>query len=730
MMKEDKATPLQPSAVYRTKRESKALLPSLSEIVALADSEKEALSFLPRTAYKDAIERGRLVGMFSVREGDTELVGFIIFSGIYPNAKIQQIVVNKNHRCERIATSLLHEVISQLEVQGYLTLTAEIASDLSVAQAFYERNGFVAKRSRKGGRVRKRQITIRVRDLQTPSLLSILEPTSSVSRGLVDLGLRHRGAGHAPLYAIDLNVLFDVTKQPPRPRAPFAEKLIAAALSHKVRLVIAPEFIAELKRQSEGREVDPILRLALQLPRLPVVDMEDAERTTKLLHHLIFEKPGLDSAGTPQAQSDARHLAEAALANATAYVTSDGSVLSARQEILQAIGIDVCSLDEFGGLLPGDFSSLSPTYVKETGIYLKDVSTEVLRKHLLGRELCPELLEEFTPTPVDPSRWSGRAVFEGNEIVAVGIYISPPHIHTPTRILVHVRPDHVAADRFVDHLLDVGVRRASAGGPVAIELPQVPGQTTVRQLAMLRGFVLNNDRRSAMIKGAIGRPVTPNSWRKISRQLRRTTALHLPDDRPSLESARSGVSVSNPEGKKFSIPLEVLEDALGPTLLLLPGRDGVILPITRSFADGLLNTGNQMPLFGEPMAALLTQRVYVNTPRAAKLMRPRTPILFYESKRSKGRGNIVAAGRIVDSIVMMKEHIPKRLYASTVVEDIGTLTKTPEILVTTFDNLLQFPQPVSLEQLRTMKALGPSNLQTATALSSKLLCQLLEIGWE
>ena len=716
-------------AVYRAEREPKALLSSLSDIISLADSEKEALGFLPPSAYKDAIEKRRLVGMFSISGGDAKLVGYVLFSGVYPNAKIQQIVVDKSHRRGRVATSLLNEIISQLEIRGYLTLTAAVASDLRAAQELYEENGFVAKRSRKGGKVRKRQIILRARDLQTPSLFSLFEPARSVSRGLEGLGLRHRGAGSAPLYAIDLNVLFDVTKQPPRPRAPFADRLITAALSHKVRLVIAPEFIAELNRKSEGLDVDPILRLALQLPRLPVVESEEAERIAKLLHRLIFEEPGMGSAGTPQARSDARHLAEAALASATAYVTSDGSILDVRREILREIGVDVCSLEEFVELLPGELSSPSPTYVKETDVSIGDVSVDVSRSYLLGRELGPEYLSEFTPKVVDTSRWSGRAVFEGEEVVGAGIYISPPYIHTPARILVHVRPDHVAADRFVDHLLDEGVRRASAAGPATIELPWVPGQTTVRKSAMLRGFV-PNEGRGVLIKGAIGRPVTPNSWDKFSRQLRRATSLQLPDDPPSLQSARSGVSISNPEGEKSSIPLEILEDALGPTLVLLPGRDGVIVPITRSFADDLLNTGNQMSLFGEPIAALLSQRTYFNTPRAARLMRPRTPILFYESKRSGGRGNIVAAARIVDSMVMIKDQIPKEFYTSAVVEDLGALTKTPDILVTTFDSLLQFPRQISLEELRTMNAVGPSNLQTVTALSSTLLCQILERGWE
>ena len=78
----------------------------------------------------------------------------------------------------------------------------------------------------------------------------------------------------------------------------------------------------------------------------------------------------------------------------------------------------------------------------------------------------------------------------------------------------------------------------------------------------------------------------------------------------------------------------------------------------------------------------------------------------------------------------MKNQVPKDLHTSAVVEDLSTLTKTSEILVSTFDNLLRFPRQISLEQLRAMKAVGPSNLQTATALPSRLLCEILELGWE
>lgn len=184
---------------------------------------------------------------------------------------MQQIVVAKEHRRAGIATALINEVISQLEVRGYLSISAAVASDLPVAQAFYERCRFIARRSRPGGQARNRTIVLRARDLANESLLSILEvPTGSQT--VVDLGLRLRGASQAPLYAIDLNVLFDVIKSKNRPRSAVAQRLISAALGHQIRLAVAPEFIVELERTTKGQEVDPVLALARQLPRLPAFD--------------------------------------------------------------------------------------------------------------------------------------------------------------------------------------------------------------------------------------------------------------------------------------------------------------------------------------------------------------------------------------------------------------------------------------------------------------------------
>jgi ribosomal protein S18 acetylase RimI-like enzyme len=714
--------------VYRAEREPATLMQLLPAIVALANGEKEAVGFLPEAAYRDAIEKRRLVAMCTPLNGHSEVVGFILFSGVFPNARIQQVVVAAPHRRARIASALVNEIVSQLEARGYLTISAGVASNLPAAQAFYEHNRFVARRSRQGGQARNRIIILRARDLDTENLFSVLEPPSAASQSAIDLGLRKRSASQAPLYAIDLNVMFDVTKGKNRPRSPLAGQLITAALAHKIRLAVAPEFVVELEREAKDKDVDPVLQLARQLPRLPALDGAEMERLTALVHNIVFVAVNSSDAGRPQALSDARHLAQAALARASGYVTSDKQILAAREQLLQQIGIDVANLDEFAALLPAESVSADYSQLKGTECAMKSAPVETVRKYLEEHRVTGSLVSEFAPAMTGLGHWRARVVSETGEIVAIGVYVAPASINAPARVLVHVRSDHVSCETFADHLLDTQCLEACHSSPVTIELPNVPGQTAVRRAATLRGF-LPVPGADTLIKVALGRPVTQQNWTAIARQTRRRTGLRLPESPPDATTLQSGLLVQGPDGRSVAVRLSALEDALGPTILVWPGRDGVIVPIARNYADDLLGTGDQFPLFGSPEAAFVARRTYFNSPRTATLMRPGRPILFYESKRSGGRGAIVAAARIVDATVMAKQQVSDDLLRRAVVEDLEPLTASTDVLATSFDNLLRLPAPVSLETMRRLEVDISSNLITTTPLSNAGLSAILELGW-
>jgi hypothetical protein len=69
--------------VYRAEDSPAYLRQQLTAIRNLADSEKEALGFLPEAAYREAIERRRLIAMCGSVSGNTEIAGFILFSGVF-----------------------------------------------------------------------------------------------------------------------------------------------------------------------------------------------------------------------------------------------------------------------------------------------------------------------------------------------------------------------------------------------------------------------------------------------------------------------------------------------------------------------------------------------------------------------------------------------------------------------------------------------------------------------
>lgn len=236
-------------------------------------------------------------------------------------------------------------------------------------------------------------------------------------------------------------------------------------------------------------------------------------------------------------------------------------------------------------------------------------------------------------------------------------------------------------------------------------------------------------RRRRPPKVALGRPVTATNWAEVARQTRRRTGLRLPESAPDATAIKSGLLVQGPDGRSVTVRLSALEDALGPTVLLWPDRDAVMVPIAKNYADDLLGTGDQLPLFGSPEAAFVARRTYFNSPRTAPLMRPGMLMLFYESKRSGGRGAIVAVARVADATVMAKGQVSDDLLRRAVVEDLDPLSTSADVLATSFDNLLRLPMPVSLDAMRRLSVDVSSNLQTTTVLASAGLRAILELGW-
>jgi len=78
--------------------------PYLPEVQQLADSNKEALGFLPTSAYSEQAERGRL--WVTTDKATGRLLGFLLFGGRFPSLKIFQVYVAGFARKRGVGTDL------------------------------------------------------------------------------------------------------------------------------------------------------------------------------------------------------------------------------------------------------------------------------------------------------------------------------------------------------------------------------------------------------------------------------------------------------------------------------------------------------------------------------------------------------------------------------------------------------------------------------------------------
>jgi hypothetical protein len=205
----------------------------------------------------------------------------------------------------------------------------------------------------------------------------------------------------------------------------------------------------------------------------------------------------------------------------------------------------------------------------------------------------------------------------------------------------------------------------------------------------------------------------------------------LPTKWPELQQSSKAVTISNGSGENSTLLPERFEDLFGPTLLLWAQRGAVIVSIHRNYADELLGTSMQtrLPFIESRDASFLSRRAYVNTPRARGIMRPGLPILFYESGKIGGRGAIIAAGRIVDSVLVPKARASGDAMRRVVVDDLSGFSAMDDVLMTTFDNVMILPNPVRFATLKEFGAVGGSNLISATAVSHENLVRIIDAGW-
>jgi GNAT superfamily N-acetyltransferase len=713
------------------KRRYDELASLIQQVKAHADAARHSLGFLPEQVYQQAALQQKILVAVASRHSGEEYSGHLLFGGTFPHLKVFQIYVAPAYRGRGIATLLIDTLVREAEALGHLSISARVAQDLREANQFWQKNGFFLARSRLGGASTGRTINVRVRELKTPNLFTVLGRVASV-----DLGLEARLSERHPTYALDLNAMFDLTKQ--RSNADSVSRIFNAALNQVFVLRVTEEFVNELRRSSFG-EPDPILKLALTLPQFPAVPSSTLDSLTRELANEIF--PARADAGrlSVQDRSDLIHLASAIHHKAAGFITSEKAILVSRRQLQSKYGLEVVGPAELAESITSSQWLADRDFRRAHGCeILVSQLEESQRTHaeqfLASQSIPTESVTAALGAGATGSLRRRLLIRTSSDILGFASWDPPHALRDELESFVYVDEDHLGAEAILDYLIDHAIADASETGPIVISLRLHPGQALARRAAVAHGFRASEEssgsHREVLRKICVGRVVTHDNWSFVRTRIQKIARVVLPESMPEYEGDSTSLTIGTPRGDVIRSPLAELETLLGPVLFLLPSRSGAIVPIRRRFAEELFDSSPQRSLLPRQEAALFTERVYYSDPKTVSILKAGMPILFYESMRDKGRGTVFACGRIVRVELRTSEEVTNDLERRGVLSAkiMRAMRYSGQVAITFFDNITKLKNPVEWQVLRQMHCIDRANLVTARTLRADQLYNLLTAG--
>ena len=173
----------------------------IDDVQRHADNNRNALGFLPASSYMEQARKDRLY--VAIDQESQKYMGHLFYGGRYPSLKVFQIHVCSRERKRNVGTLLLRELIQYGEAKSFLSISAQVASDLK-ANLFWEKTGFIIIRQKEGGKSKNRTINIRVKSLNAPSILNYTETHTRTIPQSKSIRYIEKPLLNRPSYAIDL----------------------------------------------------------------------------------------------------------------------------------------------------------------------------------------------------------------------------------------------------------------------------------------------------------------------------------------------------------------------------------------------------------------------------------------------------------------------------------------------------------------------------------------------
>ena len=705
-----------------------AVTPYLDEVRKAADSNTKSLGFLPSSVYDEFARQGQLyVAIVSVGE-ETSYAGHLLFDPRFPRAHVLQMYCAKNQRKQGIARTLLSALVEKVSAEGFLSIQARVADELSAANRFWETQDFYVQRTEPGRGAKPRKINVRIRELDTPQLFD-RSPLATGSDN--PLGLSHSIATELPLYLVDLNVLFDLALQ--RVRHEQVADLFRSVHAGHCRLGVSDEAGRELARTSRGDAPDPMQQLIDTLPQFLSPVSFEGQRGSARLTNLVFSERLKQDTLTDNDLSDIRHLETAIHHSVSGFITSDEAILRAAPDIEAQYGLRILSPAAFKGASLDDARTQSVFTSSDRKLELSSYEVpneDAVRGLLTAHGLSAAAIAGAWLSPLRsasiPTRYCAWVAEE-----LAGYITWTPDVpgarQTSAWALVDER--HPEAPNVARFLLRTLLDSIATSGPREIRLELLAQQSELRDRAHQHGFHSTGP-HGVLIKIAAGRVLTPTNWRSGRDAIYSASSLKLPLDAPVHPEAGQLIEMLSPDGYRRYVPLDTIESHLSPVLFCLSGRPAVVTPIERRFAEPLLGHSPQTSFLPASSASLYVERHFLCGPNAIKHLSRGTLMLFYESGGGKGLKAIVAIGRIVQAYLKRRDEVDvsvleKSVLTSSSLKELGASSIKA---VAAIDNIFPLPRPVPLSFLRSIGCGERNHLITTRPITDQQLQAILKEG--
>lgn len=672
--------------ILKSEGEGSRYLARISEVV---DENKDAFAFVQPILFKASLAAGRL---WVLVEGDV-YAGHLMFYGPLPTLKIQQLFILPGYRGQGLARRLVDELIEHAELEGYGSIRARVAADLS-ANSVWERLGFPIRRTERGGQSTGRVINIRLRRIQPrgdqlhmfAALDVAKERRFPIARGLP--------ISRARWYALDMNVWLDLVRR----RGAFydaARRLIELSAQGRFRIRFTSEAVEEARRSSLDHPEDQLLEVMKSWQTLPDSDEGKLVELVGELRAMIF--PGRSQSGKHSANelSDLRHLAISIHQGASGFVTRDRDLLRQRSRVWSHYGLEI--------LTPTDLIGEDVQFIAPRTSWSNEFKVEKVAHWHAVRDFARGAIGEgarLREPDHDDEIWTCSLSSE-----TVGLC----YWHTQTR-------GDVEASLCTTDVQEVDVRQRAFDVLLGLLLSDSLSTAVIHRILLrmdegtasyfsddlLRlGFFKTKD-ADCFMKFVSGSPLDLGDWRLAKDLVDRETGASsewITGDRGPTLRLKWG-------SETFDLDRFDIETCVGITALTLGQRSAFYIPVREIYSNELLPLSRRPTLFTAHDASFRVERVYFRKPIMSARLEPGDLLFFYVSGAI---GGLLGAARCTASQVLDHEEATER-YRRLAVLDPSEVGRKVHCIA--FDNYLPFKAPVSRAWMKSKGLDARNNFQT------------------